>query len=399
MTIVRIQCRAALIALALTAASAAMAQSAEVDRQAPDPAGDEERLSAALSDSPDNVAARFERARLRARNGRPLAALDDYDELINQHPRDVDYRFGRATILGRIGRDLEALDDLELAVELAPDYEDVWALRYRLTLRQPDSAERIAELRALSEQRFPLAEWWRALPPETPTEPRATLLVGSSVDDLNNGLPGWNEQFAELGFALDDRWTVNARVVRGQRFRASDATLSAGAERRIDEHWAAGLSLGVTPDAEFFAKRQLRAHLLRRLPAAWSLDLAYSRREFDAAKVSLWQLTTEKYVGDYRAAHTLTVARLHGATTSIGHSASLTRYWSDRLSLGIGIAVGEEAEVIAPGQILETDVSGVTLNGRYRISDRFSLSAWLGIQEQGDFYRRRYAGLAVSVGL
>ena len=367
-------------------------------RQA-DHAAEERRLSEALVDEPDNVQLRFQRAQLRSRIGENQAALADYDALIKRFPHDVDYRFGRGNILGRLGRDQEALEDLALAVELAPDYEDVWALRYRLALRQPDNAEQILQLRAQSEARFPLADWWQALPPETPNASRMTLLVGSSIDDLNNGLPGWNEQFAEIGFVADDRWTLSARAARAQRFRASDVAVSVGAELRVDDRWEAGLNVGATPDAEFYARRQLRAHLLRRLPSAWSVDLAYGRREFATATVSLWQLTTEKYFGDYRAAHTLTVARLHGATTSVGHSVSLTRYWSERLSLGIGIAVGDEAEVIAPGQVLETDVSAMTLNGRYRICERLSLSAWLGVQEQGDFYRRQYAGLAVSVGL
>jgi len=107
----------------------------------------------------------------------------------------------------------------------------------------------------------------------------------------------------------------------------------------------------------------------------------------------------ERYFGNYRAAYTLNASRLHGAATSLSHVVSLGWYPREGLALGIVAATGEEAEVIAPGQILETDVDSITLTGRHALTPRISLDWWLGTHAQGDIYRRRYAGLAVRYGL
>jgi YaiO family outer membrane protein len=115
--------------------------------------------------------------------------------------------------------------------------------------------------------------------------------------------------------------------------------------------------------------------------------------------VSTWSAEAERYFGDYRAAYTLNASRLHGATTSLSHVLSLGWYPREGLALGVVAATGQEAEVIAPGQILETDVDSFTLTGRHALTPRITLDWWLGTHAQGDIYRRRYAGLAVRYGL
>jgi hypothetical protein len=41
----------------------------------------------------------------------------------------------------------------------------------------------------------------------------------------------------------------------------------------------------------------------------------------------------------------------------------------------------------------------VTLTGNETLSQRLSLSWWVGTHEQGDFYRRNHAGLSIRIGL
>ncbi|MDX1500339.1 MAG: YaiO family outer membrane beta-barrel protein, partial [Woeseiaceae bacterium] len=67
------------------------------------------------------------------------------------------------------------------------------------------------------------------------------------------------------------------------------------------------------------------------------------------------------------------------------------------LGLGVAWTEGREAEAVAAGTVLETDVSGITVTGRHGLGRRWTVDWWLGTQEQGDFYRRRYAGLALAV--
>lgn len=366
--------------------------------------GDHERaleiLDRALQDDPADPTARFQRARVRGFLGDHPGALADYERLLSRFPGNVDYVFGRAQALARLGHDDEALGALEEASRLAPDYEDVWRLRYRVQLRQDDAGTNAAldALRAESRQRFPNASWWRAAETGTVPESREfALTLGATVQSLDRSgasLPGWDDQFAEFAWRRSDVLTLLAGLARANRFNTADTALSVGAEWRINDDWSAGARIGGAADADFLATRELIAHLHRVLPRGWSADLRLHRREFDTATVSAWRATGERYFGDFRAAYALGVAHLHGADDSIGHSASLTWYADDRSSYGVTLSTGEEAEVVGPGQVLVTDVSAAVVTGRHDLGTRYELRWWAGTHEQGDFYRRLYAGMA-----
>lgn len=109
--------------------------------------------------------------------------------------------------------------------------------------------------------------------------------------------------------------------------------------------------------------------------------------------------TVEKYLGDFRIAYALGLSHLHGASNSLNHSLTANWYYSDRSSIGISLNTGEETEAIGPGQVLETDVRGVSVSGRRRLTNRLGLQWWLGLHEQGDYYRRQYVGMALTIQL
>ena len=81
------------------------------------------------------------------------------------------------------------------------------------------------------------------------------------------------------------------------------------------------------------------------------------------------------------------------------HALGLSWYPSDRRSVGVTLGAGEEIETIGLDRLLRTSIANVTLTGNETLSARLSLSWWLGTHEQGNFYRRNYAGLSVRIGL
>ncbi|MDX1482335.1 MAG: YaiO family outer membrane beta-barrel protein [Woeseiaceae bacterium] len=394
----------ALLLIAVSIGSTVRAQAPSVDELIA--AGDHEQarrvLDRALDEDPADATARFRRARVRGYLGDAAGALGDYDRLVATDPDNVDYVFGRAQALAWLGRDAEALAALERATRLAPGYEDVWRLRYRVQERQNGAAAEIAltALRQAASQRFPSASWWRAEPAAGSEDARAfALTLGLTVQSLDRSgasLPGWDEQFAEFSWRRSDDLTLIAGLTRSSRFSATDTSVLLGAERRLDDRWTAGARIGAAIDADFLPTREFIAHLHRVLPHGWGGELRFHRREFDTATVSAWRATAERYFGDFRAAYAFGLAHLHRANESIGHTASLTWYADAKSSYGVTLSAGEEAEAVGPGQVLVSDVSAVVLTGRHALGDRYELRWWAGTHEQGDFYRRHYAGLAVQ---
>ncbi len=315
------------------------------------------------------AAERFAQAQELRRAGDLPAALHALTGLREDYPGDVDYSLARAQVLAQLERDEEALAELEMAVQLAPDYLAIHALRDRLLARAEPEARR-----------------WM-------------LLLGAGYEDLSDGFPSWDNQFAELHFEKDESRRYLLRIARDARYSGADTTVGLGGERRWHGGWFAGADLGFASNPQYQPELGGSAHVGKALSDGWVTDLRYRRREYTTATVGSWIGTLEKYYGAYRIAYSFGWSRLHGVSSFSNHVVSANWYYRDDSSIGITLNDGNEAESLGNGQVLETDVRGISVTGRRAVSDRVSVQWWLGVHAQGDFYRRRFVGMAVSIGI
>jgi YaiO family outer membrane protein len=339
---------------------------------------------------------RYEHAKALAASGAAEVALTEFDALLAEFPDDADYLLGRAQMQARLGRNAAAIETAERALRLAPDYEDVWQLRLRLAQQAGDDTA-AAALRAEVAARFPDASWWRAAP--APATFRRWLSAGSGADRLSNGAPDWSRQFLHLDWQTAANGTFVAELSRSERFEEADSSLNVGGVIKPLPQWQLGAALGVTEDARFLPERELSLDAMRGWTAGWGTAFGVRKRDYATGEVSSYSFTGEKYVSDYRIAYRLDRSRLAGADSALTHALTFTWYPSDRRNLGVTLGAGEEIETIGLDQLLRTSIANVTLTGNETLSPRLSLSWWLGSHEQGDFYRRNYAGLSVRIGL
>jgi YaiO family outer membrane protein len=146
-------------------------------------------------------------------------------------------------------------------------------------------------------------------------------------------------------------------------------------------------------------ERELYVDATRAWPAGWGTTFGARQRDYSTGDVSSYSVAGEKYISDYRIAYRIDRSRLQGADSAVTHSLAVTWYPSERRNLGVTLGAGEEIETIALDRLLRTPVENLTLTGNEKLSPRLSLSWWLGTHEQGDLYRRNYAGLSVRIGL
>lgn len=345
--------------------------------------------SAPSSASP---ADRFHNVRQLLRNNELDTALVEVSQLRSDYPHDVDYAFARAQILERLQRDDEALSELALATGLAPEYEDVWRLRLLILSRYPDKPEYDAVAAEVA-SRFPMATWQQ---PDV-VQPFWNLNVGAAYDKLSNDLPSWDNQFIGLAYEKPQHYRYGAELARDARFAGADYSLRLSTRHSFMSRWFAGAALGIADDPQFQPGQDYGLHVGAQIGDGWTTTLAFRRREYTGTSVNSLIGSVEKYYGSYRFAYSMTAAQLEGSSTSLGHTFTTNWYINDKSSIGITLSGGEEAEAIGNGAVLKTDVRGVSLSGRYQLGERYTLQGWLGTHEQGDFYRRRFLGLAISI--
>ena len=345
--------------------------------------------SAALADPTE----RFDSARELMHDGQFEAALAALDALRAEYPDDVDYAFARAQALLRLGRDGDADDQLARAIELAPDYEDLWRARYNLLARLDDPDETETFQRQAAE-RFPRSTWWRS--PESAYRAAWTLLVGAGADSLSNDLPGWDNQFVEAHYEHGENARYSGRVARDARNSEGDISIGIGGEWRV-QSWFAGAGLTLVTDPAFQARTGLEIYAGRSFGDGWGGAVRYRHRDYDNATIGTVVADVEKYVSDFRFAYSLGLSHLQGASTFSSHTLTGNWYYRDSSSVGVSLSGGREAEAIGGGRVIETDVRGIALTGRHQLVERLGFHWWLGLHEQGDLYRRRFVGMAVSI--
>ena len=339
---------------------------------------------------------RYELARTLARSGGVEAALAEFDALLEEFPNDADYLLGRAQMLARLGRTAEAIETAERALTLAPGYEDVWQLRLQLAQRAGDDAA-VAALRAEVAARFPDASWWQPAP--APTEYRRWFSTGSGADHLSNGAPDWSRQFLRFDWETGESAALFAELSRSERFDERDSSLYVGGTWDALPHWQLGAALAGTEEPRFLPERELSFDATRAWAHGWGTALGVRQRDYVTGDVRSYAFTGEKYFSDYRVAYRLDHSRQSGADSALTHALTLAWYPNEKRSLGVTLGSGEEIEIIGLDQLLRTSVDNVTLTGNENLSGRLALSWWLGTHEQGDFYRRDYAGLSIRIGL
>jgi YaiO family outer membrane protein len=357
-------------------------------------------LRAALASDPNDEAVRFELAQVLGWAGDFDAALAEYDALAAQQPANVDYALGRSQVLGWQGRDSAALAELTRARALAPDYEAVWQLELAILRRNEAMVAAREKLQTLAAARFPDATWWRAAELDAEAarfEPKAQLTFGASRDSLSTGVPDWQSLFASVRYPLRGKVTPHGTLTRDERFGATDTALAGGADWRVSQRWSMAFEVAVVPDAEFSPRRAATVSGQRALRGGWETEVRFRHRAYADAEVASAGGTVARYVGDFRAHYGIDLVRLRGtAAATTTHSAGLAYYRSARSRFDVSVVSGREAEAVGPGVVLRTEVRGFNVGGRQALGERWGASWWLGSQRQGDLYRRRYVGVAVT---
>jgi YaiO family outer membrane protein len=363
-------------------------------------AGDYDRarieLERELNAQPDDPELRYQLGRVHGYAGNNEAALAEYDRLLAQYPANADYLLGRAQMLGRLGRTDEALRVTGDALELAPDYLDLWQLRLQLAERAADESL-IASVRAEAARRYPDASWWQR--PPRPFEYARWLTAGFERSSLSNGAPDWDRHFVRLDWRRSDDFAYFGEIARSSRFGRSDLSVNVGGDWQALPLWRLGGAMAGVPSADFEARQALAVNASRSWQSTWGTQFMWRRREYAATAVSSYGFTGDRYFSDYRVAYGLNYSRLHGAGSSLGHTATFGWYPSELRAFSVSLGAGEEIETVGLNQLLRTDVRSVTVSGRHTLATRYTLNWWLGSHRQGDFYRRHYAGLSVRFGI
>jgi YaiO family outer membrane protein len=340
-------------------------------------------------------AQRFRCARLLAERGDYQAAIREYEALSARYPDNVDYLFGEAQVRFWSGDKAGALHLLPRARQLAPGYEDLWRLEYQVlsSLEDRDAKERTHAFRIAALQRFPGASWLQGV--QASGSATVHWEFGLDVDSLDNGAADWQHVYAHVDRRSRNDAVISLTVSEYRRFSLIDRDLGVGGSFKPSANWIVNGGLHRSPASDFLPETVGDLGIARILDNGWIAGIDVRQRRYAADTVNTVGFDIQRYFGRFRAAWQLQNTRL-GPASSFVHVGVLDYYAESGSRYGLSASAGDEVEIVAPGQLLEMDISAFALTGRHPLGERLSVLWRVGTHRQGSIYRRNTVGLSVA---
>lgn len=432
------QAQAPVAAPGTAAADALRIADAHVARR--DWAGARSVLEQRLAQVPEDDAARFLLARVRAWQGEPAAALPLYAALLSREPDNADYLLGYGQAQLWAGRRDAAIAALERAQRLAPGYADVdralaqareskvaatgagaeprvdapagpaapastpsataapsdtasasqsgsTAPSVPSPAADVDGASPGAAVAVGPDQDAPRPAATGAVADSSPTsERRRSIVLTGRYDRLDRGYDDWRAWRLDAAATGGERVGVTGALFTESRFGLDDHGVELGLVVPLRAGWTLQPQLGAVPDAQFLPQRFADLRLERVFGAGWVGAASLRRSDYRDVRVERLALGVERYVGAWRAGYTANVTRLRG-THAVGHDLRLARGYGDGGEVGVQFATGREDALLGT-QVVASDVRAWSIGGRHPLSAAWALRWNAGHVRQGALYAR-----------
>jgi len=237
-----------------------------------------------------------------------------------------------------------------------------------------------------------------ALPAAAQERPPFDMRLEGARDSLDRGLPDWREGFGQLSWRSPAGATWLGGYRATERFGQRDREAVLGAYVPLSR---GGPTLHVEGSASsthrVLARRTLLAEVAQPLGGGWVLGIGGKHARYNAGDVSTALATVERYLGEWRAAYTMYLARPDGGGWGPTHRAVVAWQRGPLTFASLSLARGREAENVFPAGILVTDVRNATLAAGFEVAANWGLYAEWARHEQGDLYTRRTLRIGTRV--
>lgn len=230
-----------------------------------------------------------------------------------------------------------------------------------------------------------------ALPVSAQSAPAAAPLsfeLAAGRQQLSNGSPDRTESSARVTHGWGTRQLSELGLVQTERFGLRDDQFTGQLVRPLGPLLTATVDASLSPSHRVLAHYHLGGMLQYEFAPAWLMHGGLRSTHYDTATVTQGTVMLEHYVSSFSWLAAWRPVQTQGSSTS---SLELrgSYYYSDKNSMGLSVASGQEAARIDSSTLLLTDVHSATWFGRHWLTPGWALNYEWGSTRQGDFYTRQ----------
>jgi YaiO family outer membrane protein len=229
----------------------------------------------------------------------------------------------------------------------------------------------------------------RGLKPQQDTSETEAAAVSPSAPGVKWRAAGVLQDFAP-------RLTLYGGTVESRRFTLNDADVRVSLYRPHGQNLA--LDTGNTnPLHNIVPKYSLYRQIDQSLPGGWGLGFGVRQSSYNFATNTLYSVSGERYIGNFRGAYTLYSGRTEGADLGSSQRVQVSYLYGERNTVGLSYTTGREIDnPVIPLGLTLNDARDLTLSGRHWLSTNWALTYDLQSHEQATLARRQGLRLGVS---
>jgi YaiO family outer membrane protein len=215
---------------------------------------------------------------------------------------------------------------------------------------------------------------------EATIEPSFTDITAStSRETLSNDAPNWTNTHLSIIHQFAARQSLGIDIARVSRFGLRDETLTISAYAPLANKTTLFFEAMKSREHSFLARDSIQAQLQQSFDQGYGAALGVRHARYDATKVTIGEITLEKYFADYRAAVSIYPSHSSSSGNAASYRAAGAYYYGQRSNVQLSISRGTELErssALLP--IVSTDIRSVNIYGRHAFDGGWALDYALG---------------------
>lgn len=205
------------------------------------------------------------------------------------------------------------------------------------------------------------------------------IAAGTSREALSSDAPDWTNTHLSIMHQFSVRQSLGIDIARVSRFGLRDETLTISAYAPLANKTTLFFEAMKSRDHNFLARDSTQAQLQQGFDQGYGAALGVRHARYDTTKVTIGEITLEKYFGDYRAAVSIYPSHSSSAGNAVSYRAAGAYYYGQRSNVQLSISRGTELErVSALAPIASTDIRSVGAYGRHAFNGDWAIDYALG---------------------
>jgi YaiO family outer membrane protein len=217
------------------------------------------------------------------------------------------------------------------------------------------------------------------------------IAVGTGRELLSGDAADWATSYVDIGHQFSPRKSLALRVATNERFGLRDHMFTLSTYLPVDSKTTAFVEVVKSPQHHFLVQDSVQIQFARAFDNGYGAAIGLREARYDTARVTIGEITAERYFSDYRVAFSLYPSHSSLAGNAMSYRLSVAAYYGARSNLQLALVQGTELDRLsAAAPVISARVRATTVYGRHALNEAWALDYAVGCSKRADVTHNQF---------